>query len=513
MPDTKTKRQDGWATSLIGWANPFGWFGGKSANGTTLQPSGAAARGSGATEGRNPYDYMLPGYAGFNGDPMSLGGVPGMQGTRWPGSYSTYRIMLSHPTVALVRASVFSPILASSWTFECDGERAPAEAQDLLQRTFERRRQTLLMDCLRCLDFGFQAFEPVYETDSEGYIAVMRCKPLLPELTMIEVDAGGNTTGLRNGDATLGMGEYLLVHNDVEGSNYYGRSRLENIRRAWANYLAIEDQGYILDKKAAGIIPLIYFPADVRTPGTDDPNADGTDKSNFATARRLAADIKDGKGIVMENFAGMASDMTPEMAASLADKSDWKISTVDIGSVGASQSAILEKLRYYDSMLVRGYLRSERSVIEANTAGSRADSESHTASIADTDCDLVHTMIVEQINRQIVDEMLVQNFGESARGTAWIAAREIVDERRETTNKLLQAALSDPMIRGELFERVDMDSLTQWTGIKMREDARPWDEMPTAEDRQEQQIEKMEAMGGASKPNAKKIDDDEPDDK
>ena len=136
------------------------------------------------------------------------------------------------------------------------------------------------------------------------------------------------------------MGEFLLINYDVEGSNHYGRSRLENIRRVWANYLAIEDKAFQLDSKAAGIIPLIYFPADTRLPGTNDPNSGGTDQSNFAVARRIAADVREGRGVAVENFAGQA-DGTPEQAAALADKSDWKIETVDIGNAGPSQSAIL----------------------------------------------------------------------------------------------------------------------------------------------------------------------------
>lgn len=511
----KTKRQDGWATNLIGWANPMGWFGGtKSSAGVTLQPPGAATRGSGAIEGRNPYDYYLPGYGAFNGA-QPHAGIPGMAGMRWPGSYATYRIMMTHPTVALTRASVFSPILAGSWTYEADAEGGDdgkggsadvgrdEDPKDFIHRVLDKKRQGLLLDCLRCLDFGFQAFEIVWGRDANGMIVPESLKPLLPELTEIVVDENGNVTSLTNGGATLNKGEFLLVNYDVEGSNHYGRSRLENVRRAWANYLAIEDQGYLLDKKASGTIPIIYYPSDTVAPTSGDPNA--SSKSNMAAARAMAHAIQDHKGIVVENFAGLASDMTPEMLASLAGKSDYVIDVKDFGNVGPSQAAILEKLRYYDQMLVRGYLRSERSVIEANTAGSRADSETHTASISDTDCDLVHAHIVDQINRQLVDEMLVQNFGEAARGTVWIAIREIVDERRATMDKLLQAALSDPMMRGELFERIDMDSLCQWTGIKMREDAKPFDEMPTQEDRQEQEVEKAAALHEATGGDVEKL--------
>lgn len=499
MPSTKTKRQDGWGASLMGWAGH--WFGGKTASGTTIQPPGAAARGSGAFEGRNPYDYVLPGYAGFNGDPTAFGGIPGIGGIRWPGTYSTYRIMMAHPTVALTRASVFAPVLAGSWFYESHAEDENEDACELVQKTFEKIRQRILGDALRSLDFGFQAFELTWDKDRDGY-SVPTAKPLLPELTTIVVDDNGNVTGIKNGDVTLKVGEFLLINYDVEGSNHYGRSRLENIRRVWANYLAIEDKAFQLDSKAAGIIPLIYFPADTRLPGTNDPNSGGTDQSNFAVARRIASDVREGRGVAVENFAGQA-DGTPEQAAALADKSDWKIETVDIGNAGPSQSAILEKLKYYDQMLVRGYLRSERTVIEANTAGSRADAESHSAGISDTDTDLVHASIVEQINRQVVDEMLALNFGEAARGTVWISPREVVDERRATMSLLLQSALSDPMLRGELFERIDKDSLFQWAGVKMMEDARPWGDMPSVEEQKDNSIEHAAKMAEATGGNEK----------
>lgn len=496
---SKTKRQDGWATNAIGWTNPFGWFGGaKNDKGVTLLPPGAAARGSGAVDGRNPYDFVLPGYSGFNGDPSFTAGIPGSNGFRWPGSYSTYRIMLSHPTVALARATVFAPILASSWVYEGDADFPQSEdAVELIQDVMDKCRADILGTALRCLDFGFQVFEIVWGNDNEGNTIPVKIKPLLPELSVIEVDPNGEITGIRNGDAILKEGEYLLVNYDVEGSNYYGRSRLENIRRSWANYLAIEDQGYLMDRKAAGVVPVIRFPSDNAVPTTDDPYATGGAQSNLAAGRRMGNSLQNMQGVVVENLAGLAVD-TPEQAALLAGKSLWGIELLNMGEVGSSQAALLEKLRYYDAMLVRGYLRSERSVIEATNSGSRADSESHTASISDTDCDLVHGMIVEQINRQLINAILVQNFGEKARDAVRIGIRELADERRATLNALLQAALSDPMLRGEMFDRIDIHALMQWAGVKLREDAAPFDEMPTQDERQDDSIDHAAAMAEAT---------------
>lgn len=470
--DQLTKAQNLFGT----WNAMAGGFGFHGLHGVdngkaVLLPPVAATMGSGALAGTNPYSHWWPHvYA----PTASVFGY----GKPWPGTYANYRIMLSHPTLALARASVVSPVLASSWTYEADDNDAPKEAKELIQKTFDPMRVELLRQFLRAIDFGFQAAEVTWR-DDKGF-RKPRAKFLLPDLTDFRIDENtGDVASLVNRGQDLPADQAAWFTYDREGDNHYGRARLENCRRAWSNYLADEDQLYRLEQKTAGILPKVGFPSDSKTP------ADAKD-SNYERAKALANGLMSNRGVVFENMAGLSLDDVARNAE-LAGKSLWSIDVIDMGNTGPAQSGLLERLRYLDSMLVRGYLRSERSVIEAQTAGSRADAESHTATISDTDCDQLHADVTDAINRHMVDPMMAENFGPESVGTVRIVAREIVDERRAVMNQLLNAVLSDPQTKLEMFNRIDMDTVIDYVGIKKRDDAAPWDEIedPTARQAEE----------------------------
>ena len=469
-PTPSIPRQDWTSMPMLGG---YGFAGAASPlklmNGTTLLPQTAALLGSGATENKSPYDSHHNGMSAGPIFPGLGGGLFG--GQRYPGTYATYRVMCAHPTIALLRLSVMAPIMAAAWSYEEKGGKpAPKGAKELIERTFDKLRPTLLMNCLRALDYGFQAFENVWGEDREGYYIPAMVRGLLPDLTELLVDKQGQLQGVQNSGVTITGPQFFVYTYDREGDNWYGRSRLENCRRQWANWLRDDDNLVKAGNKVGGILPKIGFPADAAA-------VENKADTNYSKAQTLAIGLMNGQPVVMQNLTASMLETIGNGHHELAGKSLWSIDLLDMGNMGPQQAALVETLRYRDSLLCRGYLRSERSVIEAQTAGSRADAEAHTASISDTDCDMLHQDIVTAINETLVRETLRQNFGDEYADCVEIKPKQIVDESRIADQKILDAMLTNQVSFAELADRFDWDAFCQRNKMKLRREHAPWEDM------------------------------------
>lgn len=425
----------------------------KSEAGVTLLPAAASMRGSGALEGRNPYDGNMMGMGGFG----SLGIMAG--------TFQVYRWMRAHPTVALARATVIGPVVAAGWGYEeVEGDNpAPEGARELVEKALEPLRLKIMLSMVRALDYGYEADEVVWGANREGYRIPVRTKELRHDFNTFQIDDKGHVTGLLNQGTPVPIDRLLVFTYDGEYGNPYGRSRLENIRRTWCNWLAHEDQRFRLGQKTAGILMNIGYPPDVNklAPG---------ELSNYMRAVSMARMMCQGQSVVYETTGGLNVDRI-EDAIALSKGSLFPINLLDFGNTGPQIEALSAVLADYDKMLCRGYLRSERSVIESEGGGTRAESADHTANISDVDCDTLHEQIVSAVNEQIVNAILLENFGPGAVGTVRVKANGLVDEDAIVDRKLLEAALANPMAFAELFSRIDLAAWCKRQGIHLKQDA------------------------------------------
>jgi len=105
------------------------------------------------------------------------------------------------------------------------------------------------------------------------------------------------------------------------------------------------------------------------------------------------------------------------MAYELAGKSPWQLSTLE--AQGADHAPGMKLvLEYYDALIFRGWLRPERTGLESRY-GSKADAQTHTDT-ATLDSELIDRDIADAVTRDVVDELLVLNFGRKARGAVAI---------------------------------------------------------------------------------------------
>jgi len=376
-----------------------------------------------------------------------------------------YRQMSAHPTIALAISIVKSPIVANGYIVQKIDESIPDEWRQTVARQMGPLIRPLKRDALRALEFGWTGFEKVWQEQS-GQLSLSRLKPLLPDarFTEILIDANGSFAGLRAAGpdgASIDLPPAKSFHFscDGEAGNLLGKSRHENIHRRFVEWEQVAAKAHRYQTKVANIMTQIHYPD-----GTS-KDASGADRPNYWIAQTLANSIADGKAVAVPNFFHSSAD--PRIAAELAGKSAWIIDFKDPG--GADHAAgFIDYLRYLDSLMFRGWLRPERTGLEAEH-GSRADAQTHTDT-AELDCELIEGELFDNINRQITDDILRLNFGPEAVGTVKLVPTPLSDDKSQQSRDLLDKLLSTPQGLEVAAKIIDLPELISQLGLPLLAD-------------------------------------------
>jgi hypothetical protein len=389
--------------------------------------------------------------------PNNFAGLPGFSAAALPGfmpaaagTYQTYRQISSHPTNALVRGMIAAPVIANTWRWKKRRDDVPDEWVSFTQSVLDPMRQAIVGAALRALEFGWAGFEKIWEIQ-DGRRILRRLKPLLWDYTDILLDAHGNVSGLRNRPpgqppVVLAGEKYFLYTYDAEAGNPYGRSRHENIRAAWAQSEEIRQRLAQYMKKVSGIIVQLHYPE-----GTTRDSA-GAERPNQWLGQQVLDAVSAGRSVMFPN--GFASTADLHAAYELAGKSPWQLSAFEAG--GADHAAGFKLiLEYYDALIFRGWLRPERSGLEA-VHGSRADAQTHTDS-GTLDSELIDRDLADAITHGVVDDLLVLNFGQAARGAVAIEPAPIEADALAILGDVLKTLLA----RGDsqVTSRIDANAL------------------------------------------------------
>lgn len=368
-------------------------------------------------------------------------------------TYNTYRKMRRDPTIALARWLIAAPILASDWSFE-EKNDAPEEARDFIDEQLSPLQMHLMKTGLYgCIDFGWQPYEKVWELNEEGRVVVRKVKPLLQDLTTIRVDVKtGAYAGLRQGKDNLDMRveETLLYYFDVEGTDWYGQSLMENIREVpYDGWNTINKAADRYDRKIAGSHWVIYYPIGTST-------IDGQKVDNFQVAKRLLNTLEASGAIAVPK-------QIDEIIDELNEKSPkaWEIELLSDSS--SARSNFTDRMKYLDALKVRGLGLPERAVLEGEF-GTKAEAEAH-ADFAITNMELRHKQLVQLTNWHLVNHLLILNFGPAAANTVYIEPAPITDLALTYLRDIYKQFITQP--EGMLAEltHVDLESLRDRLGI------------------------------------------------
>lgn len=408
-------------------------------------------------------------------------------------TFETYRKMRQNPTIALARMVATAPIRCAEWTIEAD-DNVGEDVTDFIKEQIEGIWHNLVNDALLALDYGYAPGEQIYDR-SEGQVSIARIKPLLVDKTTILTDDHGNFSGLRNKAnktvVDLEPEECFLYSYDCEAGNLYGRARHENIRAtAYTEWCDLQKKRARYFKKSAGAIPVVHYP------DGDSVDAGGAVLPNFRQARQLIAHLQDGDGIAMPTIL---KPWAAELARDGKAGPDMEAWTVDFLETKAQHGGeFTDAMKHCESLMLRGWLVPERAASEAQTAGSRADSET-SADFAMLAVDLTLHDIVQCLNVQVVDPLLAMNYGDQARGTVRIKRAGVAPAQQVFFKALITASLGNPANVALLLKLVDMNSLVAAAGLP-----EPI-EIPTQEELEEVAKPEPPPMAGDEPPEPKQM--------
>ncbi len=389
---------------------------------------------------------------GTNGSGWTRSQMPGPPPPP-PGNPSTYRAMLSHQTVSLAAAIISGQLATAVYNFRLK-EGAPQAWLDAVEAAFKATLYRLVRDCWLGVWFGWAPFEVIWDVGGDGLKVPVRFKPLLPDATKALVDAFGNVVGLQNTApdgsrvALAGPKAFYWTNEPMYGDPY-GTSRLEPARTSWNNSLFHADRLGRSINKAAGFVVQLHYPV-----GTS-KDASGGDRDNAQLADDILAAVTAGRSVKFPNL--YAATNNPAEDAALAGKAAWLLSVLEIAG-GNAIAETISALSDDDKAIFAGMGLSPRTGLESQRSGSRADSQTHTETATQ------HAqMIVDDIARTIstgpVDAMLVENFGEAARGGAYLSVEQIESNRQATGQALLTAMIADPNVGPTIVAKIDTDKL------------------------------------------------------
>ena len=363
---------------------------------------------------------------------FSLNGLP----MPWPFAYRFYRMVLDDPTVRMVRAMAYSPILATKWNIESTAD-APSDAADAMQSIMEDLRINYINDSLRGIDYGWAPFELVYAIENSMFV-LRKAKPLLHDFTGIFVDEHGEFAGLNNNGITLGMGKAHIFTYDSESGNLYGRGRALNLLKVMAWWDDANEGAAQYDRKVAGVFLVCHYP-----PGQS-IDRNGETKENWKIAQEMLNAVAAGHPIAVCNeFAGMIEDNLRN--ADPKDRTRWRLEILE--DKGSRQPGFKERLTYLDMLKARGMQTPERAVLEAQRSGSRADSESH-SDVVLLQSQLDHASILQPLNgrrqdrNSPVNTILRMNWGDKAVGTVRVVPSVIADDLKKFYRDVVKEFLS-----------------------------------------------------------------------
>ncbi len=388
---------------------------------------------------------------GIGADGSGPLGGPAWPAPRLAAGYETYRRMRRDPTIALARALAVAPVVAGKWSVQADAN-VPQEVRGWIDKQFLSVREPLLETILKhgYVNFGHQGFELIWGLDADGRQHVVRFKPLLPDITEILIDDHGGLAGLRQKHVELTGTSAMLVSFGGEGSNLDGEPLLENVRETWNDWRKANEVAARYDRKIAGAYLLLHYPSFGQ--GIDQ---NGAKLDNVYLAQRILDKLEAASGVAVGDVPSeLAPGQDPNQTA-------WRLEVQ--GSAGGQQQGFVDRLRYLDSLKVRGMLLPERAILEGQH-GTLAESQSQ-GDLALLQAELVHHHLTREINRQAVDPVLEANWGPAYRGKVRLEAAPLSDANQGFLRQLVTQVLSDPKDFANLFRRADWPAIFDAVGL------------------------------------------------
>jgi hypothetical protein len=387
-------------------------------------------------------------------------------------TFKKYRELAKDPTNNLAKTVLVGVLLSGSWSIEAD-EDVDDEIIEFIQKQIIPQRPMITQTVMEYADivFGWQGFEKVFE-EKDGKIVLKKLKPLLQDITQILVDKDtGAFLGFRQTDLQTGqpidlpIEKSLLIPFRVEGTQWHGGGRLDNVISTQRMWDAANDGADRYDRKIAGSHFIVYYPAGVTL-------LNSVETDNGVIASELLKSLESSGSIAIPSSAAEYVDQLNKEAMS-KNVTGWKIDILE--DSGGRQPTFIQRLDYLDKLKVRGFGIPERAILEGNF-GTKAEAGVH-GDFLILDVQNCESHIVWHINWYVIDQLLALNYGEDMRGKVRVKAAPIVDEQITFLREVYKSILSSPSGFIEEMGQIDTDGLKDKLNIpKSKEVAQAGDD-------------------------------------
>ena len=378
-----------------------------------------------------------------------------------PLTYCQIRQYRRNPTAKLARWAILSQMIHTPWVPKNFRGKASQEMMDYLEESLTPLRNRFLMQSVfGTLDFGWQPFEVVWKPE-DGYVYIHDFKALLQDFTdiLVYVDSGqfagftNETFGFSEVDNSANkiLEKYALNTNfEFEGTDWYGESVYECLAPHLDSWNNVEKAANRYDSKIAGATWVIYYPVG-KTP------YNGVQEENDVIARRLLTTLESSGCLAIPDEIQDWMDDTLDREV----KGKWRVELITAD--GNGQNTFIERQKYLDVLLMRGFGFAERSILEGNH-GTKEDAEAH-GDISLAIIDTRHRLITTALNLYTIPHALEINFGKKMAYEAGIEPAPLVDSQFALIKDIYRVLLQNPRISEAEIDRIDMKSMKTELGI------------------------------------------------
>jgi len=331
--------------------------------------------------------------------------------------------------VALGMAIVKFPITQLSYTINCD---SPV-IKTFIIKNLENKWADLVRNSLKSLDFGFIGFEKVWDRKrmdldpgknlrkikDRNFIVLDKVKPIHPMTLTVRVDDKGNFAGInqdRTGvkKALLPRNKSMIITNDEEFGNFFGRSRMISSYEAWY-WKQISTQFFLRYTERFSIPPYkVYYPHGIER----FPNGQQIDRSEIAM--KMANSVSSYGNIVIP---------------SIRDKDTghllWDLESIDQGKLNIKPQDIVG---FWDLLILRGLLIPDKATLSA------MDEETGSQVYLSTLAAIVKQIEVK-VNTEIIKPLVEWNFSKEERADCRLNIDDIDFKKRSEMRKLMSKIL------------------------------------------------------------------------
>jgi len=373
------------------------------------------------------------------------------------GTYAQLRAVRKDPTVSLARGLLVSCIQAGSWNIEAD-EDVRDDVREFIEHILPLRDK-FLYNCITFgrVDYGWIGFEKIFNLDGDR-IVIKELKPLLHDITTILVTEQGRFNGYRQNPLTgssfdVEVEKCLHVAFDVEAGNLYGYPLLENVRLIEDMWNESNDGAKRYDKKLAGSHWVIKYP-----PGTG--TVDGESKDNGEIAALLLAALESSGSVSIPTTT--ATVLQELINAEVANLYAWQVDFLE--DSGHKQTDFIDRLKYLDTLKVRGLLLPERAILEGQF-GTRAESAVQ-GDWAILNMEAIDKAMASMFNEQVINQLVELNFGIETVGKIRLVALPLVDTQIEFIRKIYEKANDPALDVTVLRDKLDLPGLKDVPVVK-----------------------------------------------